>query len=469
MPQNLFEINIFLIDLCNAMPFHSFVADHDMRILCWNSTAGQTMRKETELASMKLDNWHGSFILPLLAQFALVLILLSAPAPAGEKNIVAKTVQKSDTAHQTLGIKNLLPVFSDSLAGRFDYPLSWLSGNFKDFQVWHEIARKKVLECLLQPPRAAAFDPVIIDERDRDKYTAKKIVFNITAESRVLGYLLVPKGKGPFPAVLLMHDHGARFDIGKEKVIEPWDDTPGRMKSAREWADRAYGERFIGNQLASRGYICFATDALNWSDRGGAGYDGQQALASNLMNLGTSFAGLIAWEDMRAAEFLASMTGVDSSRIVAMGFSMGAFRAWQVAAVSDRIAGAVAVCWMATHKGLMVPGNNLVRGQSAFTTTHPGLANYLDYADVASLACPKPMLFYGSEQDHLFPVACVQVAFEKMRAVWESQNAEACLATKIWNAGHVFNTEMQEEAFQWLDSAFQSSNAKSPESLPENH
>jgi dienelactone hydrolase len=393
----------------------------------------------------------------ILPHIAFVLFFLLMPASAGEKKSNRETAPRPDTAFQTRGIENFLPVFSDSLVDQLHFPLSWLSGNFKDFRAWRESARKRVLERLLKAPCAAAFDPVVGGEQDRGKYTAQKVVFNITAESRVLGFLLIPKGTGPFPAVLLLHDHGSRFDIGKEKVIEPWDDTPGRIASAREWIDRSYGGRFIGDELASRGYICFATDALNWSDRGGAGYEGQQALASNLFNLGTSFAGLIAWEDLRAAEFLATLPGVDSCRVTAMGFSMGAFRAWQVAALSDHIAGAVAICWMATHQGLMVPGNNLVRGQSAFTTTHPGLCNDLDYADVASLACPKPMLFYGGAHDKLFPVASVQDAYGKMRAVWDSQHAGDRLVTKVWNCGHIFNREMQDEAFEWLDSCFQSS------------
>ena len=33
--------------------------------------------------------------------------------------------------------------------------------------------------------------------------------------------LLVPKGTGPFPAALMLHDHGARFDIGKENRMAP--------------------------------------------------------------------------------------------------------------------------------------------------------------------------------------------------------------------------------------------------------
>ncbi|RPI06117.1 MAG: hydrolase [Ignavibacteriae bacterium] len=355
---------------------------------------------------------------------------------------------------QSNAISDNLPPMYKVLGERLTYPLSWLSGNFKDFYSWRSAAREKVRECLLQPPQPASFYPVELAQQDRGSYRVRKIVFNISSESRVVGYLLVPKGTGPFPAVLLLHDHGAKFDIGKEKVIEPFDESPERILSAKEWVDKLYGGRFIGDELAKRGYVCFATDALNWSDRGGAGYEGQQAIASNLLNLGMSFAGLIAWEDLSAAEFLATRPEVDSSRVVAMGVSMGSFRAWQVAALSDRIAGSVAVCWMGTHKGLLVPGANLTRGQSSFTTTHPNLANFLDYPDVASLACPKPTLVYNGDQDKLFPVPVVQEAYSKMHRIWESQHADSSLVTKFWHAGHVFNREMQDEAFQWLDKNF---------------
>jgi dienelactone hydrolase len=227
-----------------------------------------------------------------------------------------------------------------------------------------------------------------------------------------------------------------------------------RGESARPWAKRYFSERFVGDELARRGYVCFATDALNWGDRAGGGAEGQQAIASNLLNLGSSFAGLIAWEDVRAAEFLATRPEVDARRVAAFGFSMGGYRAWQVAALSDRVSAGVSVCWMATVRALMSPGNNQTRGSSAYTMTHPGLSRFLDYPDVASIACPKPMLFFAGRQDALFPTFAVEEAFAKMRKAWESQGAAARLETRLWDLPHTCNAEMQDAAFAWLDGQF---------------
>ena len=369
--------------------------------------------------------------------------ILPLPAPAAAQG----------DNHQTVGVVDDLPVFYRQLESRIHHPLSWTSGNYANFEAWRRMARAKVLSCLLNRPPTAPWDAVVLGEEDRGSYVVRKVVFNLTGDSRVLAYLAVPKGAGPFPAVLLLHDHGAKFDIGKEKVIRPWDIAAEKLDSATKWAGQNYGGRFIGDELARRGYVCFSTDALNWSDRGGGGYDGQQKLASNLMHLGMSLAGLMAWEDLRAAEFLSEQPRVDSRRIAAAGWSMGAFRAWQVAALSDRIAAAVAVCWMSTVDRLMAPGNNQTRGSSAYNMLHPGLLDSVDFPDVASIACPKPLLFFNGRQDKLFPPEGVEAAYAKMHRVWSSQQADDRLVTKLWDAPHTFNAAMQDEAFAWLDRA----------------
>ena len=130
----------------------------------------------------------------------------------------------SKTSYQKVGVVDNLPVFYTKLADRLTFPMSWLSGNYHDFAEWREIARQKLKESLIYDPPPVPFDPLVLEEEDRGNYVAKRIIINISADSRILCYVLEPKGDGPFPTALLLHDHGARFDIGKEKVVRPFDE-----------------------------------------------------------------------------------------------------------------------------------------------------------------------------------------------------------------------------------------------------
>ena len=110
---------------------------------------------------------------------------------------------------------------------------------------------------------------------------------------------------------------------------------------------------------------------------------------------------------------------------------------------------------MTTVAGMMVPGNNTLRGQSAWHLQHPGLTRYLDIPDVASISAPRPALFFDGELDPLFTPTGVADAYAGMRAVWRSQRADANLTTRIWpGLGHVFVEEMQQAAFDWLADRF---------------
>ena len=385
-----------------------------------------------------------------------LLVPPSADSPLGQTLAAAIDYHPgpSGSGHskvrETTGIRDELPIFSEQLIKRMKFPIAWENATGISFDQWRTRARRRVRKSQLAPPPPAVFATEIVDSQNRNGYKAHKVEMNLSSTSRVLAYLLVPDGEGPFPAVLLLHDHGAEFRIGKEKLVRAWDIPDEKKKLATAWVDKYYGGRFLADHLAQRGYVCLVTDALNWSDRGGGGFDGQQAIASNLMHMGMSLAGLIAHDDLRAAEFLALRPEVDRRRIGAVGLSMGAFRTWQLAAASDHIAAGAAICWMATVKGLLQPDNNQTKGHSSYTMLHPGLLNYLDYPDVASLACPKPMLFYNGRQDHLFPVPSVEQAYEKMRSVWLSQRRGDVLETRLWDVPHEFNAEMQDAAFAWL-------------------
>lgn len=357
----------------------------------------------------------------------------------------------------SFGVRTFLPSFSERRVARMTFPLAW-SESVEDFDAWRTEAREALLAALLDPPPRADFSPETLAVEDRGTHEARRIEFAVSADCRIPAYLLTPKGARPgagLPAILALHDHGAHFSIGKEKVVRPFAEETERLADAGDWTGRYYGGRWIGDELAARGYVVLAADALFWGDRGREGgpkYEDQQALGANMLQLGQSWAGTILWDDIRSAEYLRSLPEVDPARVGAIGLSMGGFRTWNLAAATDAVAAGAAICWLGDTPTLMAEGNNQTKGQSAFSMIQPGIRNLLDYPDVASIACPKPMLFFNGTEDALFPVAGVEASYERMRRVWRARGADHLLETRLWPVPHLFDVEMQEAAFAWLDA-----------------
>ena len=372
------------------------------------------------------------------------LLLLSAWLTA--------SAQTDSTAYEVTGN---MPVFYRQMKQQLTFPLAWGTAEETDFDAWKVRARNRLMECMENiPPAPEAYDLEVTDRERREGYEARKIVFNLSGWCRVPAYLLVPDGEGPFPAIVLLHDHGAHFTIGKEKMVHPFHVTPEIMKDADQWVDRYYDGQYTGDYLARHGYVVLAVDALLWGERGrkeGASYDVQQALASNFLQMGTSWGAFIHMDDVRSAEFLASLPFVDKERVGCLGFSMGAYRSWMLGALADAVRASASVCWMNTTEYLMTPTNNQNKGGSAYAMLVPGLRRYLDYPHVASIACPKPTLLFNGTRDKLFPVEGVNDAYREMQSVWKSQGASDRLVTRLWDETHFFNREMQQAVLAFFD------------------
>ena len=245
-----------------------------------------------------------------------------------------------------------LPVYADSLLQDLTYPLAWGNSPIKDFLKWKETARQKVFDCMLMPPpKASRMEATVLFEEHRDGYTAKKIEIRLSRYYTVPAYVLIPDGKGPFPAVNILHDHGAHLFIGKEKVIRPLRcEDPAVVKDAEEWVS-GYGGQFFGDYLAQHGYVVFSADAPMWGERGqkeGPRREKYDIIAGNMMMYGIDLSAYMTYDDIRGTEFLAQMPEVDAERVGCTGWSMGAYRAWMLAALSDHIKAASAICWMVT-------------------------------------------------------------------------------------------------------------------------
>lgn len=358
-----------------------------------------------------------------------------------------------------------IPTYVETLKKELTYPMAWGNSPIKNFKKWKKTARAKVFECMMTPPKAAAaWDMEVLGEEQRDGYKAQKIAFNINAYSRITAYLLIPDGKGPFPTVNALHDHGAHLFIGKEKMIRPFftpeeQDSPTKQVLCQEilddadaWARQLYDNQYVGDYLAKHGYVVFSADAPMWGERGrkeGVDRNKYDLIAGNMMMLGRDLSAFMTYDDIASTEFLASLPMVDAKRIGCVGCSMGAYRSWMLSALSDRIKAGASICWMITTDAQLTRRFGR-KENGGFANCIPGLRQYLDYPHIASLACPKPMLFINGTKDKLFPVPGVKDAFAEMHKVWKSQGADNLLDTELWEIPHSCGLKAQEKILEFL-------------------
>lgn len=359
-----------------------------------------------------------------------------------------------------------IPTYVETLKKELTYPMAWGNSPIRNFKKWKKAARAKVFECMMTPPKAAAaWDMEVLGEEQRDGYKAQKIAFNINAYSRITAYLLIPDGKGPFPTVNALHDHGAHLFIGKEKMIRPFftpeeQDAPAKQALCQEilddadaWARQLYDNQYVGDYLVKHGYVVFSADAPMWGERGrkeGVDRNKYDLIAGNMMMLGRDLSAFMTYDDIASTEFLASLPMVDAKRIGCVGCSMGAYRSWMLSALSDRIKAGASICWMITTDAQLTRRFGR-KENGGFANCIPGLRQYLDYPHIASLACPKPMLFINGTKDKLFPVPGVKDAFAEMHKVWKSQGVDNLLDTELWEIPHSCGLKAQEKMLEFLD------------------
>lgn len=432
--------------------------------------------------------------------FAQTSVTLAQPPVAPVKTSSKPKLQKREKYEW----QGEIPTYVEMLKKELTYPMAWGNSPIRNFKKWKKAARAKVFECMMTPPKAAAvWDMEVLGEEQRDGYKAQKIAFNINAYSRITAYLLIPDGgAGKFPAVVALHDHGAHLFIGKEKMIRPfftpeeWGETKteeknerkealeergGELKKNKEettanikeederrkkhalcqeilddadaWVNQLYEGQYVGDYLAKHGYVVLSIDAPMWGERGrkeGVDRNKYDLIAGNMMMLGRDLSAFMTYDDISSTEFLASLPMVNAKRIGCVGCSMGAYRSWMLSALSDRIKAGASICWMITTDAQLTRRFGR-KENGGFANCIPGLRQYLDYPHIASLACPKPMLFINGTKDKLFPVPGVKDAFAQMHKVWKSQGVDNLLDTELWDIPHSCGLKAQEKMLEFLD------------------
>lgn len=332
-------------------------------------------------------------------------------------------------------------------------------------------------------------DMVVQASELRDGYECRKIEFFVETTERVTGYLLVPDAvkEGKCPAVVMLHDHGARFDVGKEKLVRPiygvlpFGEEDHICVSSRQWVDKYFDGVYLADSLATLGYVVLVTDALYWGDRSSddahrwseltfgtsdqftndtdrsadektrrsiikslkkSVYEGQRTVYSSLQDKDLVWAEKILRDDVASVRLLASLPYVDSDKIGAFGFSMGAHRCWLLSAFCKQVCCGVAVSWMTTLNGY--DGNNA----SDLSMRIQSMRDEMDFGDIGKYLSPKPMLFLSGETDHLFPKDKVQTAYDLLHSHYKDSTT---LSTDFFPGGHHCGKPVQKMAVEFYE------------------
>ena len=284
------------------------------------------------------------------------------------------------------------------------------------------LALGSLLLVLCSPPASA--QP---HSEHRNGYTAHLVRVPVSHADTATGYLLIPDSAVQSPAVLVLHDHGAHFTIGKEKMVCPMPradkDSAAcetTLQDACRWVNKFYNGMFVGDSLAQAGYVVLAIDAVYWSERQQAPTRLDSAAVSpksfqpayyqhHLRQYGEAWFETILRDDKACVDYLRRLPCVDFARIAAFGFSMGAFRAWQLAASDTRVKVCVAANWMTTRADHL--GSTLLPSDanpSAYSMYRPDCP--ADYPETAARTAPRPFLLLYGEHDPLFTPDSVQTA-----------------------------------------------------------
>ena len=326
--------------------------------------------------------------------------------------------------------------------------------------------------------------PEVVATEDGDGYRRETVLISTTPWSRLTCDVLIPAaprgGSWPAPAVVALHCHGGWYRWGREKIDRarrPGDGPPGADAVSPDRTTAAAGTPTSLPAGATSwrpiDMFYFGERRLRWehgawpepwrAEEAGLEPDGeawltlldaahkqtQARVAGALLQAGLVWPGVMAWDDRRTVDYLASRPEVDPDRIGCVGLSVGGYRSALLAAVDERIRAAVAVGWLCGLGELWPVG----RWPNSVGWVHyvPGMYQELDLPDAMALAAPRALMVMQNRDDLLFSRGGMERAVARIAAAYAKAGVADRFRARIGDGPHEFNVAMQEDAFAFLD------------------
>ena len=284
----------------------------------------------------------------------------------------------------------------------------------------------RVAAALGVPNPGVTATPRVVGVSSADGITTTELAWDVGFGPELHAWFLHPQGVDPstLPGVLDLHCHAGIKSIGAERLL------PGPVGKA--YQDMYEDGVAFAALLAARGVAVLAPDTFSWGSRrfdfsqaqgqladlgtllAGVGvsgndlYDGMAKLHEHLLAkragaIGTSYAGMVAHDDLTSLRVLRSLT---SGPVSVTGFSGGGGRGPTLSALDPGIEKVSIVAMMATNESL-VPDHLYCH---SWLLNTPWRHRTLDLPEMAANRREHRLHVVYCEQDELFPIAGMKAA-----------------------------------------------------------
>lgn len=291
--------------------------------------------------------------------------------------------------------------------------------------------RRTLHRLLGRMPARCALRPAVMERVRVPGGVREKVSYVVERGDRVQAYLFLPEAPGPHPAVLCVHQHHRQFHLGKSEPAGLAGDP----------------EQFYALELAGRGYVTLAADAIGFEERQHPSLQGQdyeRFEANKRLTEGSCLQAKMLWDLMRGLDYLTARREVDPRRIGCLGHSLGGQETLFLCAVDRRVAVGVSSCGFSSYRAIFDAAIN-----HNFAAYVPGLLQYGDLDRVLGLVAPRPYLVLAGKDDPIFPLAGVRATVRAARRAYE--RARDRLRLGVFPGGHGFSSPMRKAAYAWLD------------------
>lgn len=291
--------------------------------------------------------------------------------------------------------------------------------------------RKTLAGLLGRMPARCALVPKVLEQVPLTGFLREKVSYLVESGQRVSAFLFTPTGAGPHPAILCIHQHNREYHLGKSE--------PAGLSGNPE--------QYYAIELAKRGYVTLAPDALCFEERQHPslrGMDYERFEALRRITEGSCLQAKMLWDLQRALDYLSARREVDRRRIGCLGHSLGGQETLFLSAVEKRIAVGVSNCGFSSYRAIFDAA--ILHNFAAYV---PGLFRFGDLDRVLGLVAPRPFLVLAAGEDPLFPPEGVQATVRGARRAYGRSKDR--LRLEILPGGHGFPAHAREVAYVWFD------------------